>query len=137
LDEVQAAILRVQLKALDKNNEARRTVASIYNSLLKKVSHVSQPIQYAQRPSIYHLYVIQTANRDRLAKHLLSAGIQTQIHYPIPLHLQPAFSHLRYKRGDLPKAEKIADHILSLPMYPHLSKENIRYIVNSIAGFIS
>lgn len=134
LDTIQAAILRIKLKHLSDWNKKRQELAAYYTSqLTKKVPAVITPTVYRERKSIYHLYVIRTKKRDQLMKHLKEKNITTLIHYPIPLHLQKAFKYLGYKEGDFPVAEKLAGEILSLPMYPELTKKQIDYIVDSIA----
>ncbi len=135
LDSIQAAMLRVKLKHLDDWNKDRQQHAAQYNQKLSSLTPVVLPSDYKMRKSIYHLYVIKAPNRDKLMKYLLKKNITTLIHYPIPLHLQKAYSHLGYKRGDFPNAEKISRLILSLPMYPQLSQEQIDYTASSIKEF--
>jgi dTDP-4-amino-4,6-dideoxygalactose transaminase len=84
---------------------------------------------------VYHLYVIQVDQRDALQKHLADSGVGTGVHYPIALNLQPAYSHLGYKQGDFPVSESLGDRILSLPMYPELTDEQIQQVVGAIATF--
>jgi dTDP-4-amino-4,6-dideoxygalactose transaminase len=90
-------------------------------------------MQYAKH--VYHLYVIRVPQRDDLQKYLDTKGISTGLHYPVPLHQQKAFSHLNYKNGDFPVTEKVSDEILSLPMYPELTDEQIHYVCSSIKDF--
>jgi len=122
LDELQAAILRVKLKRLDEWNSARRQKAKLYDQLLAG-SEVITPREMDYGEHIYHLYVIRAKFRDELRRFLESKGVGTLIHYPVPLHLQEAYSNLGLKRGALPVAERYADEILSLPLYPELSRE--------------
>ncbi|MBL7131818.1 MAG: DegT/DnrJ/EryC1/StrS family aminotransferase [Candidatus Omnitrophica bacterium] len=137
LDTIQAEILRIKLKYLDKWNEARRKNAQIYNSLLKGIDgYILTPQEMPYARSVWHLYVIRIKERDRLQRHLKESGIATGIHYPVPVHLQPAFSDLGYKRGDFPITEKVAGEILSLPMYPELKEDQIEYIVQKIKEFL-
>ena len=131
LDELQAAILRVKLKYLDENIKKRRKNAKLYNELLKNMDLIL-PIEMPTNKHTYHLYVVRSKKRDDLSKKLKSKGIQTLIHYPIPLHLQNAFIDLGYKKGFLPVTEQYADEILSLPMYPQLEEEEIKIISNSL-----
>ncbi|MBS1681409.1 MAG: DegT/DnrJ/EryC1/StrS family aminotransferase [Bacteroidetes bacterium] len=136
LDELQAAILRVKLKHLDKTNEARKKNARIYFELLKDVGDVVLPPsenKFAQ--PVYHQFVIQTAYRDKLRNFLEKKGIETVIHYPMPIHLQPAFAHLRLKKGSLPAAEKISKQILSLPIWPGLKPGEIEFVAKTIRTF--
>lgn len=133
LDTIQAEILRVKLKYLDEWNEARRNNARIYTSLLKELdSHIITPKEMPWAKHVWHLYVIRVKKRDALQSHLQQAEVACGIHYPIPIHLQPAFANLGYKKGDLPVTEKVADEILSLPMYPELKGEQIEYVVQAI-----
>ena len=136
LDEIQAAILRVKLKYLDLQNEKRAKIASLYTKLLADLSaQIKTPQEFAQRQSVHHLYVIQTKKRDQLQKYLAKKGVATLIHYPIPLHLQKAFSYLKYKKGDLSTAEKIANEILSLPIYPQMTTDQVAYVSQQIKQF--
>ena len=130
LDEIQAAILRVKLKYLDEWNERRRKVATLYNELLED-SMIVTPIEKEYAKHVYHLYVIRYKNRGMLQQHLSKNGIQTQIHYPIPIHKQKAYLNLGFN-VHLPVTEKICDEILSLPMHPWLKN----YEVSSITEVI-
>lgn len=133
LDEIQAAVLRVKLNYLEKGNSERRENASLYDSKLKDFVEIPK-IPEGRNP-IYHLYVIKTKEREGLMKHLGENNIGHLIHYPIPLHMQEAFSNLGYKKGDFPNAEKYADKILSLPMFPGLSEKEITYVSDKIREF--
>ncbi|MBS3097299.1 DegT/DnrJ/EryC1/StrS family aminotransferase [Candidatus Woesearchaeota archaeon] len=133
LDALQAAILRVKLKHLDSWNKKRRENAALYNELFEG-SNIITPNEAEYAKHIYHLYVIRAKNRDKLKEHLKSQGINTVIHYPIPLHLQEAYKKLSHKKGDFPITEKCSDEILSLPMFPELKEEEIRFIVDKIKG---
>lgn len=132
LDEMQAAILRVKLKHLDGWNAARRERAALYTELLRAVT---PPREQSYGRPVYHLYVVQTPRRDELARHLQARGIGTAIHYPIPIHLQPAYANLRDNSGDLPVAERLAREILSLPIYPELSLEDVRTVAQAVNEF--
>ncbi len=134
LDNLQAAILRVKLRHLNKWNESRRRNAKKYNELLSSIGGVITPYEADYAKHVYHLYVIKTEGRDILREELKLKGIATGIHYPIPLHLQPAYSYLGYKKGDFPIAEECSQKILSLPMYAELSKEDISEIYHLIIG---
>lgn len=133
LDEMQAAVLRVKLKYLDKWNEKRREIAKRYNEELKNFAE--QPIENKNRKHVYHLYVVRNEKRDELKRYLAEMGIETGVHYSIPLHLEKAFSYLGYKEGDFPKTEKYAREILSLPMYPELTEEEIEKVIKTIREF--
>jgi dTDP-4-amino-4,6-dideoxygalactose transaminase len=136
LDEIQAAILNVKLDYLDKNTDKRRELAALYNASLKR-SNLVLPKDNQSSRHVYHLYVIRTKARDQLKQNLEKKGIQTLIHYPIPIHLQKAYKHFGYKRGDFPIAEKASQEILSLPIYPQLAKEDIQKVCNEIKAYIS
>ncbi len=132
LDEMQAAILRVKLKHLDAWNAARRERAALYTELLRTVT-LPREMPYGQ--AVYHLYVVQSAQRDALISHLNACGIGTAIHYPHAIHLQPAYANLGYRTGDLPVSERLAQEIVSLPLYPELALENIRAIAQSVNDY--
>src|SRR6266481_1294756 len=136
LDTLQAAILRVKLKYLEKWNAARRWNARLYQQSLEG-SGVVTPTEAAGAESVWHLYVIRTEQRDVLRDHLVSRGISASIHYPIPIHLQPAYRDLGYQRGDFPVTEAHAQQILSLPMYAELTTELVEYVAKSIVTFLS
>lgn len=136
LDTLQAAVLRVKLKHLDEWNLQRQKLASYYTNCFKnELPFVQTPKEFQDRKSIYHLYVIRTKKRDALQKYLVENGVKVQIHYPIPVHLQNAYKYLGYNRGDIPYVEKISNEILSLPIYPELTKEMVKYIVNMVKRF--
>ncbi len=137
LDTIQAEILRVKLKHLDRWNESRRRCADMYNALFKRVQgYIVLPHEMSWARHVWHLYVIRTKKRDALQKYLKEKNIYTGIHYPIPIHLQPAFSDLGYKKGDFPVTEKVSREILSLPIYPELKDTQIKYIVEKIEEFL-
>lgn len=138
LDAVQAAGLRVKLETLRRGNRTRCELAGLYDSRLKRVNQVTVPEKRDDRAShVYHLYVIRCKRRDRLREHLRSHGVNTGIHYPLPVHLQPGFHHLGYSRGDFPVAEELAGQILSLPMFPQLSPGEVSYVCDAIEDFYS
>lgn len=132
LDELQAAFLSVKLKQLAKWTAQRQEIAFHYNEFLKDIPGLILPKTAENATHSYHLYVIRTKNRDELQKHLTDNGIGTMIHYPIPPHLQEAYSHLGFKRGDFPIAEELADTMLSLPMWPGMSQKIIKKIIKEI-----
>jgi len=134
LDSIQSAVLRVKLKYIDKWNTQRRDNADRYTQLLKDIPEVRTP--FRKFDHVYHLYVIQTPLRDKLRGHLKNKGIETGIHYPIPIHLQEAYTGLGYKLGDFPETERYSKAILSLPMYPELTDEEISLVVNEIKKFL-
>jgi dTDP-4-amino-4,6-dideoxygalactose transaminase/acetyltransferase-like isoleucine patch superfamily enzyme len=136
LDALQAGILQVKLRHLTEWNEARREAASRYRELFDFPSSAFVlPYEPEWVRAVYHLYVIRAQDRDGLQKRLAAAGINTGIHYPIPLHLQEAYKALGYKKGDFPVSEKVASEILSLPMYPGISVVEQRRVAEVISEF--
>jgi len=136
LDALQAGILRVKLKYLPDWNKKRAETAEYYNKELKGVGDIITPVVAPNRIHIFHHYTIRTRLRDKLQRFLLQKkGIQTNIYYPIPLHLQPAFKYLGYKIGDFPVAERVAKEVLSLPVHPYLTLKEKRFIVKAIKDF--
>ena len=133
LDNLQAAVLAVKLPHLDAWNAARRTHARLYDRLLAGVRGVVPPYVRPDVEHVYHLYVVQVPERDRVQAHLRAAGIETGVHYPIPLHQQPAYAHLGHGPQDYPLSAAAAPRLLSLPMYPELTGEQIQYVVDSLA----
>jgi dTDP-4-amino-4,6-dideoxygalactose transaminase len=123
LDAIQAGFLRVKLPHLDGWNDARRTAAARYNELLSTTPDVRTPTEPDSSRGVYHLYVIRTAKRDRLAEMLKQAGIATGFHYPVPVHLQACYRDWGYRPGSLPVTERAAQEVLSLPMFPGLTAE--------------
>jgi dTDP-4-amino-4,6-dideoxygalactose transaminase len=135
LDAIQAGVLRIKLKQLQSWNQARRQHAADYNELLQGIPGIILPEEAGYAESVYHLYVILMDNRDELQKFLQGKGIFTGLHYPLPLHLQKAYVHLGYKKGDFPVAESTAARLLSLPMFPELARDQIEYVTDSIKAF--
>jgi len=134
LDTIQAAILRVKLNYLEQWNEARQTHARVYDNLFKN-THIITPYIQENCESVYHLYVIRVLKRDALLALLADKKIFAGIHYPIPMHYQKIFNHLQYQKGDFPVAEKYAQEIISLPMFPELLEEEIIRIANTVTSF--
>ena len=135
LDELQAAILSVKLKYIERLNDDRNRIAKIYNDELKSLTGIQLPQLYEGAKHVYHLYVILSENRDKLQQHLLNEGVQTMIHYPIPPHLQEAYKDLNYKKGDFPIAEELATTCLSLPMFPHMPDSLIEKVISAMRSF--
>lgn len=133
LDTVQAAILNVKLRHLDDWNAARRAHAAMYSDSLGDQFIV--PALDPRSEHIFHLYVVRTRNRDELQKHLGSVGIQTGIHYPIPIHLQEAYHDLGLGKGSFPVTEKLADEIVSLPMYAELTHQQTEVVLEALSSF--
>ena len=134
LDPIQAACLSVKLKYIDHWNSLRRKNAKLYNQLLEDTDVIIPSDEYINS-SVFHQYSIRVKNRDELKKYLQSKGIATMIYYPIPVHLQDAFRYLRYKEGDFPVSEMVSKEIISLPMFPELEEDEIRYIADEIKNF--
>jgi dTDP-4-amino-4,6-dideoxygalactose transaminase len=131
---LQAAVLNVKLPHLAQWNENRRARAADYNRLLKSAG-MALPVEASGCKHVYHLYVIRHPDRDGLQKHLSERGVGTGVHYPLPLHLQPAYSGLGCKEGDFPETERAAKEILSLPMYPELTVEMVQEIATAVNSF--
>jgi dTDP-4-amino-4,6-dideoxygalactose transaminase len=134
LDELQAAILRVKLLSLEAENSRRREIARRYDESLRGV-----PLRrLASRPGVLpacHLYPVRTASRDDLRRHLAARGVETGIHYPVPLHLQPAYAFLGYRKGDFPVSERACEEVLSLPMYPALTDDRVDVVIAAVREF--
>lgn len=130
-DEIQCAILRIKLARLEAWNAARRQHAATYDTLLRDLP-LTRPELRLDGSHVYHQYVIRSKMRDRLREHLERQEIGTGIHYPIPIHLQPACQHLDYAQGSLPVTEQVVGEILSLPMYPELSDVQLAAIAREI-----
>jgi len=131
LDTIQAAVLRVKLPHLDGWNARRRYLADAYREHLAGLP-VTLPASDEEGRHVYHLFVIQAEDRDGLRAALGERGIETGVHYPRPLHLQPVLNELGYRRGAFPNAERLAEHSLSLPMYPELSLEHVEQVAVAI-----
>jgi len=134
LDELQAAVLRVKLCHLDEWNEVRRARAQDYASLLEGTGVIT-PAEANYARHVYHLYVVRSQQRDKLLEHLRGCDIVTNIHYPVPVHLQQAYRDLGLREGSLPIAESCAREVLSLPLYPGLDKEAVSYVAKTIREF--
>ena len=130
LDSIQAAVLRVKFKYLDKYNELRSKFARMYTERLHDI--VITPKTFSDRTHIFHQYTIRAEQRDRLSDYLKERGIPSAIYYPVPLHLQKAYRNMDYRKGDFPVSEKLSDEVLSLPMHPHLKEEEVEFITTSI-----
>ena len=111
---------------------ARRNIAALYNERLRD-SIVTLPVEMPYGKHVYHLYVIQIDNRDEVKRQLADRGVDTGLHYPVPLHLQNAYRQLGYKEGDFPVSERLSEQILSLPIYPGLSTEAAEYVANALS----
>lgn len=131
LDTIQAATLLTKLPHLNAWNTIRQTWAQYYSERLRGIVETTPPF-FGDRTSVFHLYVVQVSRRTAVMSALLKEGILTLIHYPTPLHMQKAYKHLGYKKGDFPKAERAARRIVSLPMYPDLTKKQVDLVIAAI-----
>ncbi len=132
LDALQCAILDIKLKKLDEWNNRRRQVAAWYQERLGRDERLVLPAVPAGREHVYHLYVIRVSERERVMKQLAARGVACGLHYPIPLHLQTAYRHMGYRKGDLPVTEMLADSILSLPMFPHMTEDMVDFVCSAL-----
>ena len=133
LDALQAAFLGVKMKHLTKWNARRQELAAQYNSLFAVTDlELVTPFEPTWSKAIYHLYVVRVQNREQLQSDLGQSGIGTGIHYPVPLHLQKAYSHLGYQNGDFPVAERVAPEIVSLPMFPQMTSLQLESVVEGV-----
>lgn len=133
MEGIQAAVLNVKLRHLDEWNRLRRAHAATYHELLNN-SGLVLPFEMSYARHVYHAYVVQSEARNELHKQLTTAGIQAGIHYPVPIHLQPAFAFLGYRKGDLPVTETLCERVLSLPMYAELTREQLNRIATVAAS---
>ena len=132
LDNLQAAVLRVKLRHLERWNSARRAAAHLYDELLKDIDGVVTPYAASDRTHIYHLYVIQHPQRDALLSHLREHNIFAGLHYPIAVHQQPCYEDLHVPPGLLPITESLASRVISLPMYPEIRPEQIQFVCDQV-----
>ena len=137
LDAIQAAILTVKLAHLDQWSTTRAEKADVYDAALADLDGITTPHRAADRTHIFHQYTIRVLNgqRDALREHLKEHGIGTMIYYPRPLHLQECFAHLGYEEGQLPRAEAASRAALSLPIFPELTEDEQRYVIETIKAF--
>jgi dTDP-4-amino-4,6-dideoxygalactose transaminase len=134
LDEMQAAVLRVKLGHLERENDLRRGIAARYAEGLASASALELPREAPGARHVYHLYVVRTPQRDALASHLRSRGIGTAVHYPVPVHLQPAYCG-RLRTGPLPVTERAGREVLSLPMFAELTASEVEAVINGVLAF--
>ena len=136
LDTIQAAVLRVKLRHLDRWNELRRTIASLYGELLHD-SGATLPYISPEVEHVYHLYVVEVDGRERVQSELGAQGISTGIHYPVPIHLQEAYREAGFGPGSFPVTESAAKRVLSLPMYPELTEDGVRRVAAALGQAVS
>lgn len=132
LDAVQAGILNIKLRRLDEWNRRRRQVAQWYSQHLAGIDIIT-PVELDYGYHVYHLYVLRVADRDRVRRELATQGVATGLHYPVPLHLQSAYRHLGYRERDFPCSEASALNVISLPMYPHLTQDEVGYVCHTLS----
>lgn len=137
LDTIQAIILRAKLKRLDKWNKKRQMNARYYSELLKDEKKIILPKASKYLSHIYHVYAVRLKNRDKVYDELRKRGIGVLIHYSKPLHLQKAYKELNYKKGDFPMAEKVSCEVISLPMSPHITKQQIMFVVKQLKQVVN
>jgi dTDP-4-amino-4,6-dideoxygalactose transaminase len=135
LDGIQGAILRVKLRHLEEWTEARRRHAARYDALLGG-DGIERPVALPHNRHVYHVYAVRVAERDRVQQAMAAAGVHTGIHYPVPVHLQPAYAELGHRAGDFPRSEAAAAEVLSLPMYPELTEELCREVVHALQAAV-
>jgi dTDP-4-amino-4,6-dideoxygalactose transaminase len=137
LDGLQAAVLRVKLNHIDAWNEARREVAAWYDELLAGQNAIQLPFMLAEAEHVFHLYVVQVDERDQVQHAMKRNGVNTGVHYPVPLHQQPAYRYLGYKPNDIPKTTRAARRVLSLPIYPELSREQAERVASELISAVA
>ena len=131
LDAIQAAILRVKLPHIDEWNAKRREIAKVYDERLKDTDLVTPAVSEENVP-VYHMYILQSENREAMLSKLKEKGVATGVYYPVPLHLQKVYKDLGYKEGDIPVAEYLSHRTFAIPVYPELTEEQVDYIIESI-----
>lgn len=132
LDAIQAAVLRVKLRHLNQWNSERRRAAAWYTERLAGLADVRTPETAPWAEHVFHLYVVRVPDRDRVFERMLEDGIGVGLHYPVPLHLQPAYAHLGHSKGDFPVTEEVCSGILSLPIYPEITEDQVDQVVESL-----
>lgn len=131
LDAIQAAILNVKIKEIDNWNAKRREIAAVYNEALQN-SELVTPVTRDYVEPVYHMYVLQSENREEVLEKLKEAGVATGVYYPVPLHIQKCYKNLGYKEGDMPVSEYLSHRTFAIPVYPELTKEQVDYIISKI-----
>ena len=132
LDTIQAVVLSAKLKHLDEWNELRRRKAALYNERLKNVDGVRIPVTKKDRTHVFQTYAVCVANRDKICDEMKKRAVSVLVHYPIPLHLQEAYQELGHRKGDFPNSEWMSDETLSLPMFPHITEEQIDRVCSAL-----
>ncbi len=132
MDGIQGAVLSLKLRRLEAANAARRELAALYNELLADEPRVVRPAVGAHNVHVYHIYAVRVPDRDGVLERMAERGVHCAVHYPVPIHQQKAYAFLGYRQGALPVTERCACELLSLPMYPELSPEQIRFVVSTL-----
>jgi dTDP-4-amino-4,6-dideoxygalactose transaminase len=136
LDAVQCAILDVKLTKLDEWNERRRRAAQWYRERLAGDERIALPVEPEGRTHVYHLFVVRLPDREQVRRELAEHGIEVGLHYPIPLHLQAAYRDMGWRQGDFPESERVAATILSLPMFPHITEDQVDYVCSTLRAYL-
>lgn len=136
MEGLQGAVLKVKLRHLDRWNNERRKHAAYYKKILSENKSIELPLESKKTKHVFHLFVVKARERQKVIEHLSKNNIATGIHYPTPIHLQQAFSHLGYKKGSMPVAEYNAEHMISLPMFPHMTKEQIDFVAEKLSEVV-
>ena len=132
MDGIHAAVLSLKLQRLAAANQARRAHARLYDQLLQGEQRVKRPIESPHNLHVYHIYAVRVKDRDQVMQRMAARGVNCAVHYPVPIHLQKAYGFLGLKRGSFPVAERCAQEFLSLPMYPELQADQIRFVVDTL-----
>jgi len=135
MEGIQGAVLNVKLRYLEKWNRERNRVAALYNQLLSDLPITLPNMADDDIEQVFHVYVIETDRRDELQAFLAKEGVPSLIHYPIPIHLQKAFDYLNYRKGEFPVTERLADQVLSLPIYPEITDEQVTFVAGKVKSF--
>lgn len=137
MDGIQAAVLKIKLRSLNEANSLRRAHAAAYDEELAGLETLELPRQTPDTRHVYHIYAVRVFQRDDIQRHLAASGIDTGIHYPVPVHLQRAYSNLGYSRGSLPATESLSDETLSLPLFPGMTSDQIGAVVDEVRNATS
>ena len=137
MDGIQGAILRIKLRHLERGNQLRRSHAAQYDEALKGIEEVIAPFHAAHVTHVYHIYAIRVQHRDETMRLMADKGIASGVHYPVPIHLQAAYSSLGYKQGAFPIAERCAAEFVSLPMFPELTPAQLESVVHSLSEAVA
>jgi dTDP-4-amino-4,6-dideoxygalactose transaminase len=135
LDALQAAVLKAKLPLLAKWSAKRRDNAAYYNAAFADVAEIGTPYVDPANESIFNQYTIRVERRDKLREHLSAKGIGHSVYYPLPLHLQPCFAYLGYKAGACPESEKASNEVVSLPVFPELTRAQLDEVISAVRGF--